>query len=152
MARKVIMLTAIPAWLTLAIITGIASTINGISFKLAEDNINGLVFVFIECTIAAILALIFIFFSGNESLANYIPNTKGLFWAIVAGTALIAIEGCFFLVLQKGGEISTCWPLISAIDITLTLVLGIILFSDSFSANKLMGITLAIGAIYFLSK
>ncbi|MCP4394816.1 MAG: hypothetical protein GY804_11215 [Alphaproteobacteria bacterium] len=149
------MLATLPLWLILTFIAGIAATGYNFSTKMAGNQINGFLFVCLlnaAATVAAFIALIFMNSSAAESLLSLPEQKSGLFWAAFGGASVFVINICFFLIFEKGGEVSTCIPLVSAINIVTIAAIGILCFGESISVYKIIGILMATTSIFLLSK
>ncbi len=74
-------------------------------------------------------------------------------WAIVGvGVAIVLIEIGFLLAYRVGGQLSSVFVLTSASVACALLVIGLVVYRESMSASKVIGIALALAGIFLVSR
>lgn len=129
----------------------VANTIYHICSKSTPLNANPLISLTVTYVIGAIASLSLFFISGKGS--GFINEVKKLNWtSVVLGLAIIGLEYGYIKVYRVGWNVST-GSLVANIGLAVVLVfVGALLYKETITLNRLVGIILCIAGIVFLNK
>ena len=98
-------------------------------------------YLIIFATIVAILPVIFI--------KSYIKNNKKnyLFGAVICYLLLLL---SYIKIFKSGYELSQMYVILQILQILLVFFIGILLFNERITRNKILGTVLGISGVYFL--
>jgi transporter family protein len=138
------------AWFWYAIGAAILYGLHQVFTKMASgrigDGVGGFV---VEATAATtiFLYLALLFFRGwNQQI-----TTPGVLYSVLTGICVGVGTVLFFLLFQKGGPLSAV-PMILAGGAAIMAIIGICCFKEPLTWQRVVGIGMAIGGLYFLRK
>ena len=94
-------------------------------------------------TIIAILPVIFI--------KKYIIS-KNNFYVILGLVTYALLFLCYYNLFSLGKEVSIVYTILQILQIFIVFIVGILMFNESITNNKIIGTLLGITSIYFLLK
>jgi len=114
------------------------------------QNANPFISLFVTYTVGAILSLLIYFFGENPAIIN---DMKKLNWtSILLGLSIIGLEFGYIKVYRAGWNVST-GSLVANIGLAVVLVfVGVLLYKETITLNRLIGIVLCCVGIFFLNK
>lgn len=136
------------AWFWYAIAAAILYGLHQVFTKLAAERIGDGLGGFVVEASAAVSILGRAVGDGELEPA---VQSRGAFYAVLTGVCVGAGTIAFFLLFQKGGPLSAV-PAILAGGAVLTAVVGILLFKESPSWRRLLGIALSIAGLVWLKR
>ncbi|MGI6562696.1 MAG: EamA family transporter [Clostridia bacterium] len=127
-----------------------ANTFYHICSKSLPQNANPFISLFVTYTVGAILSLLIYFFGENPAIIN---DMKKLNWtSILLGLSIIGLEFGYIKVYRAGWNVST-GSLVANIGLAVVLVfVGVLLYKETITLNRLIGIVLCCVGIFFLNK
>jgi uncharacterized membrane protein len=127
-----------------------ANTFYHICSKSLPQNANPFISLFVTYTVGAILSLLIYFFGENPAIIN---DMKKLNWtSILLGLSIIGLEFGYIKVYRAGWNVST-GSLVANIGLAVVLVfVGVLLYKENITLNRLIGIVLCCVGIFFLNK
>lgn len=127
-----------------------ANTFYHICSKSLPQNVNPFISLFVTYTVGAILSLLIYFFGENPAIIN---DMKKLNWtSILLGLSIIGLEFGYIKVYRAGWNVST-GSLVANIGLAVVLVfVGVLLYKETITLNRLIGIVLCCVGIFFLNK
>lgn len=135
----------------IACVVGVAAY--NVSMKVAGDHINPFVFTVGLTAIAFvghIVCLLLYKFHLGESVTFQVDRT-GVYMAIIAGVAVVAIDLCMFFAIKTGGVVATNL-LFTVGAMLLTALAGFLIFKEPLSAMKIAGLCLGVISIAMITK
>ena len=100
--------------------------------------------MFIVVLFASLLALLPVFF-----IKNYITSNK-FFWLVLALLSYVVLIKLYIMIFREG-EISKSYVILQIIQILTISVLGFLIYNESITIVKIIGIILSFVTIYMLS-
>lgn len=127
-----------------------ANTFYHICSKSLPQNANPFISLFVTYTVGAILSLLIYFFGENPAIIN---DMKKLNWtSILLGLSIIGLEFGYIKVYRAGWNVIT-GSLVANIGLAVVLVfVGVLLYKETITLNRLIGIVLCCVGIFFLNK
>jgi len=137
-----------PAWLLFAVLAAILYGFHQVFTKLAANGISdGLGALVVEGS-AALTVLLYLLFLGLTHW-NQRATPAGVGVSLLTGVCVGAGTVCFFILFQKGGPLSAV-PMILAGGAALMALTGIVVFKESLSLPKVLGIVLSLAGLFLL--
>src|SRR5437867_11996672 len=137
------------AWFWYAVGAAVLYGAHQIFTKLAADKISdGLGGFVVEAT-AALTILLYLAWLRFGGTWNQTSSGPGVFWSVLTGICVGVGTIFFFVLFQKGGPLSAV-PMVLAGGAALMAIVGILVFKESASALRLLGIVLALAGLYLL--
>lgn len=139
------------AWFWYAVGAAVLYGLHQIFTKMAADRIgDGLGGFVVEATAAGtiLVYLGFLYFGGKWHQPVSVP---GAVYSVLTGVCVGAGTVLFFLLFQKGGPLSAV-PMILAGGAALMAVVGLALFREPASWQRVLGIALSIAGLFLLKK
>ena len=145
------MFSNLPAWIWPAIYTTLATALFNASLKMTDGEIPKAYSALILQLVALLPAIIMIFFS-NETIQNSLSQitNKGLIYSILAGLIIGVANIAILAMYHYKAPLSVAVPITRTGGMLLTVVLGILLFSEILTIKQVIGIILGIISILFL--
>ena len=138
-------------WFWYAVVAAILYGAHQIFTRLASarigDGLGGLVVEGIAA-LSILCYLAFLYFGGRW---NQKFSIEGFWYSALTGICVGAGTIAFFLLIQKGGPLSSV-PVILAGGAAIMAIAGIIFFREPASWQRLLGITLAIAGLFLLRR
>ena len=113
----------------------------------ASDGLGGFV---VEVTAASTIALYLIYLRFFGSWDQHI-NASGTIYSVVTGVCVGAGTILFFLLFAAGGPLSAV-PGVLAVGATIMVVSGILIFHETLTWERSLGIALSIAGILLLKR
>src|SRR5437867_11315391 len=136
-------------WFLYAAAAAVLYGLHQIFTKLAADKIGeGLGGFVVEAT-AALTILLYLAWLRFGGTWNQTSSAPGVFYSVFTGICVGAGTILFFVLFQKGGPLSAV-PMVLAGGAALMAIVGILVFKESASAPRLLGIVLALVGLYLL--
>ena len=129
-------------WIIYLLIAIVLMSVNAYVVKLLVKNINPLIVLFYQYLIAIPLLIIYSLMVNADLLTGNF-NIVLLGFLYVTGIAL------FYIALKKG-SLSKVSPVFN-LKMIITAILGIIVLSEPFTLNKIVGLLFGILSVYLLS-
>ncbi|MEX1307816.1 MAG: EamA family transporter [Eubacteriales bacterium] len=122
-----------------------------ISQKSTPEAVNPFSTLFITYLTAIFLTLIGMFVYRQQD--NTVQVFKGITWtSVVLGVAILGLEIGTLLMYRSGWQISV-GALVANIALALLLIpIGIFLYQETLSLNKIIGIILCVVGLYFINR
>jgi transporter family protein len=117
--------------------------------KLAADRISDGLGGFVVEASAALTILIYLLSLRFLGTWNQTSSAPGVFWSVLTGICVGVGTIFFFILFQKGGPLSVV-PMILAGGAALMAIAGILLFRETATGMRLLGISLALVGLYLL--
>jgi transporter family protein len=137
-----------PAWLLFAVLAAILYGLHQVFTKLAANGISdGLGALVVEGS-AALTVLLYLLFLGLTHW-NQRATPAGVGFSLLTGVCVGAGTVCFFILFQKGGPLSAV-PMILAGGAALMALTGIVVFKESLSLPKVLGIVMSLAGLFLL--
>jgi len=138
-----------PAWFSYALWAAVLYGLHQIFTKLAAERISdGLGGFVVEAT-AALTILLYLACLRFGGTWNQTSSAPGVFYSVLTGICVGAGTVVFFLLFQKGGPLSAV-PMVLAGGAALMAIVGILIFKESASVPRLLGIVMALVGLYLL--
>src|SRR5437762_10214784 len=138
-----------PAWFFYAVWAAVLYGLHQIFTKLAADKISdGLGGFVVEAT-AALTILLYLAWLRFGGTWNQTSSGPGVFWSVLTGICVGVGTIFFFVLFQKGGPLSAV-PMILAGGAAIMAIAGILIFRETPSLSRLLGIVLAIAGLFLL--
>ena len=138
-----------PAWFSYAVWAAVLYGLHQIFTKLAADKIgDGLGGFVVEAT-AAMTILLYLAWLRFGDTWNQTLSAPGVIYSVLTGICVGAGTVVFFLLFQKGGPLSAV-PMVLAGGAALMAIVGILIFKESASVPRLLGIVMALVGLYLL--
>src|SRR5215216_4160962 len=136
-------------WFWYAIAAAILYGLHQVFTKLASQHIgDGIGGFVVELTAALIIALYLVYLKFFSEWKQAL-SSRGVFYSALTGICVGAGTVMFFLLFQKGGPLSAV-PMVLAGGAALLAVARIFFFHESASAQRIIGIALAIVGLVLL--
>jgi transporter family protein len=137
------------AWLWYAVGAAVLYGMHQIFTRMASERISdGLGGFVVEATAAATI-LVYLLYLYAAGLWEQKSSAPGVFYSVLTGLCVGAGTVLFFLLFQKGGELSAV-PMILAGGASLMAIAGIFFFKEHATWQRLLGIVLAIAGLFLL--
>ena len=139
------------AWFWYAIGAAILYGLHQIFTKLASSGVSdGLGGFAVEATatLTILVYLVALYASGNW---NQKASASGLWYSVATGVCVGVGTIFFFLLFQKGGPLSAV-PMILAGGAAIMAVVGIFVFKETASWQRILGIALSLAGLFLLKK
>lgn len=135
-------------WPILLVIT--ANTFYHICSKSTPQNANPFLSLFVTYSVGAALSMFFYLIGKNDILIN---DMQKLNWtSVVLGLAIVGLEYGYIKVYRAGWNVST-GSLVANIGLAVILVfVGVLLYKEVITVNRVVGIVLCVAGIIFLNK
>ena len=128
-----------------------ANTLYQICAKSTPADINPLASLTVTYTVAA-LSSVALFFATNRS-GHLLREYSHLNWApFVFGLALVGLEVGFIYAYKAGWPVSTANLVASAFLAVVLIFVGLLLYKEQITPNKLAGIAICMVGLYFINK
>jgi len=138
-----------PACFSYAVWAAVLYGLHQIFTKLAADKIgDGLGGFVVEAT-AAMTILLYLAWLRFGDTWNQTLSAPGVIYSVLTGICVGAGTVVFFLLFQKGGPLSAV-PMVLAGGAALMAIVGILIFKESASVPRLLGIVMALVGLYLL--
>jgi len=137
------------------LIVVISNTIYHICSKSAPAGINTFASLTVTYFIGAVfsLALYYITKTVNHEQLSLISEYKQINWAsIVLGLAIVGLEAGFMLMYKVGWTVGTAQIVTSAIVAVILVIVGYLIFKETLSIQKIVGILICLVGLYFINK
>ena len=127
----------------------ISNTFYQICAKSVPEKINPFASLTVTYVVAAIASAILFFTLGGGSL---IQEYKKLNWApFVLGLVIIGLEGGWIYAYKAGWQVSTAQIIQSAILGIILIFVGTMLYKETLTWNKLVGIGICLVGLVFIN-
>ena len=139
------------AWFWYAIGAAILYGSHQIFTKLASNGISdGLGGFAVEATatLTILVYLLVLYVSGNW---NQKSSASGIWYSVATGVCVGVGTIFFFLLFQKGGPLSAV-PMVLAGGAAFMAVVGIFVFKETASWQRILGIALSLAGLFLLKK
>ena len=130
-----------------AILYGLHQVFTKLASAGASDGLGGFV---VEATAAATIAAYLAYLKLVGPWDQHM-QTNGLLYSIATGLCVGAGTVLFFLLFQSGGPLSAV-PGVLALGSAIMVIAGLLIFRESLSLNRTLGILLSIAAIWLLQR
>jgi drug/metabolite transporter (DMT)-like permease len=131
----------------------ISNVLYQVCAKGVPTEMNAFASLTVTYTIAAIASLIFFFvFGGNSADSGLIGEYGKLNWApIVLGVVIVGLEVGWIFAYKAGWEVSTGFIIQSAVLAILLLFLGYLIYHETLTWNKLVGVVICLIGLVVLN-
>ena len=130
-----------------AVLYGLHQVFTKMASTSISDGLGGFV-VEASAALTILIYLAYLWFTGGW---NQKADAVGIGWSLATGVCVGVGTILFFLLFQKGGPLSAV-PMVLAGGAALMAVAGILIFKETPSAMRLIGIVLAITGLFLLRK
>jgi transporter family protein len=117
--------------------------------KLAADRISDGLGGFVVEGSAALTILVYLVWLRLTGTWNQTSSAPGVFWSVLTGICVGVGTIFFFILFQKGGPLSAV-PMILAGGAALMAIVGILVFKESATGMRLLGISMALIGLFLL--
>ena len=132
-----------------AVVAMLAYGVTAVFLKLAMRGIPPLVTLVIANSILVLSGIVLILYRG-ESLAVHLAANRHLMFAGLAGLTVSLSIVCYYTGLSRGPA-SVVVP-IFAMYLAVTVIAGCVFLGEEIKLTKMLGVLLAAGAIYLLTR
>jgi bacterial/archaeal transporter family protein len=130
-----------------AILYGLHQVFTKLASAGASDGLGGFL---VEATAAATIGLYLAYLRFAGPWNQHI-NTAGVIYSITTGICVGAGTVLFFLLFQAGGPLSAV-PGVLAVGAAIMVAAGVVVFHETFSWERALGVALSIVAILLLRR
>ncbi len=121
-------------------------------FRFLSDKISSKLAILFT-GMGTMLVALFIFFFGDINWKEFTPsNGKILIGLLLAGIFSGLGNYYFFKFFENGGNLTQGVPIIAILNLLLCVLMGVVIFQDTFNWRVVLGIILGLGAIYLLES
>src|SRR5580765_3680076 len=142
---------SMPTWFFYAVGAAVLYGAHQIFTKLAADKISDGLGGFVVEGSAALTILVYLAWLRFGGTWNQTSSAPGVYYSVLTGICVGVGTILFFLLFQKGGPLSAV-PMILAGGAALMAVVGILVFRETASPPRLLGIVLSIVGLFLLKK
>src|SRR2546427_12024557 len=136
-------------WFFYAVAAAVLYGLHQIFTKLAANRIgDGLGGFVVEAT-AALTILLYLAWLRFGGTWNQTSSASGVLYSVLTGICVGAGTILFFVLFQKGGPLSAV-PMVLAGGAALMAIVGILIFKESASPSRLIGIVMALVGLHLL--
>lgn len=140
-----------PSWFLYALVAALLYGAHQIFTRMAADHIgDGIGSLVVECSAALtiVVYLAFLWFGGRWE-QKFSP--EGFGYSVLTGVCVGAGTVAFFLLFQRGGPLSAV-PAILAVGAAIMALAGVMLFHETLTWQRSLGIVLAIAGMLLLRR
>ena len=129
----------------------ISNVVYNICSKQAPHRIHPMAGLTVTYMVGAVVSLI-LYFALNKG-GNIVAEWKGINWAtLLLGIAIIGMEGGSVYLYKVGWPVNSGQLVCSALIAVALIFVGYFLYKEQLSWNKLIGIVLVMGGMFFISR
>lgn len=133
------------------IIVVVSNTFYHICAKSAPENVNTFASLSVTYAVGAVTALVLYFLTQKN--ANLLAEYRQLNWStFVLGVAVVGLEAGFLLMYKVGWNVSTGQMVASALLEIVLIFVGLALYGESITPQKLAGIAVCMAGLFLMSK
>lgn len=119
--------------------------------KSTPANLDPLASLLITYTVGSIFSLALYFCTAEN--ANFVRELSNLNWCpFVLGLVIVGLEAGNIYMYKAGWNMNTGFIVQSVMLATALIVFGYLLYGESITANKIIGILICIVGLYFINK
>jgi uncharacterized membrane protein len=123
-----------------------------ISQKSADENANPFILVIISYLIGIVACIGGYFLFPRQEDAALLPMLKSIGWTAVGiGIGATLIEVGFFLAYRAGWSVGILPLSVTAFSTILLVIIGIFVFRESLSIEKVIGVLLCLGGLILIT-
>jgi len=133
------------------LIVVVSNTFYHICAKSSPSNINTFASLSVTYAVGAATALALYFLTQKN--ANLLAEYRQLNWAsFVLGVAIVGLEAGFLLMYKAGWNVSTGQIVASALLEIVLVFVGLLMYGESITLQKLLGVAVCVGGLYLMSR
>ncbi len=137
-------------WLHFALLTALFYGIFDIFVKQASDKLHGGTAAFIANVVAAVVALIYIFYAQSRGEPVWDIKPGGWTYILLAGVAVGLVSITFIKVFSAGANLSIGIPVVRVGAVIIASLFGVLFLKEGISTQYLLGAVLSMIGLYLL--
>ena len=119
--------------------------------KSVPHNVNPFASVTVTYLVGAVCSALMFFLMGGQG--NFIKEITKMNWAPYAlGLAIVGLEVGFIYAYQAGWQVSTASVVQSAFLAVCLLLVGLLLYHEALSWNKILGVLICLVGLVFINR
>ena len=129
----------------------LSNTIYQICAKSVPQGMNPLALLTVTYVVGAVVSAV-LYFALNRG-GNLLKEYQQLNWApVVLGFVIVGLEFGFIYAYKAGWPVSTASIVQSAFLAVTLIVVGLLLYREAITVNKVIGIVLCLIGLFFINK
>lgn len=136
-------------WFVYALITMVIWGLIPVVEKWGLINMQPIVALMYRCVGAVLGFILIIIWKTNEFKEAFSYLHKGWYFLVIGGLFGAVIGNLFYYYALKEGEVSRVVPIAGSFPV-MSFILGVLIFHDSLTLTKVLGLFLVVGGIILL--